>query len=257
MGPKQDGMNGGTTALGEERSDEIRRDIEHTRSQMDRTLDELDERLQPRNLLNDVLDWFQSSAKSGSGQAAESLQSMGKSLVRQMRDNPVPTLLIGAGLAYLVFSNDEDEDHGRPLRRHTDINPEAMEGSYSGSFVDARTGEPYEAAFAATEEEVYCELDEPENEETSSGMAAKAGALGARAKDIGRGASERARSAASSAQDALSRAAGGVRHAASSAGRSAGRGSQQLSHGVRAGGARVGESLRSGSARQALSPFGI
>ncbi len=268
MGPKQDGMNGGTTVLGEERSDEIRRDIEHTRNQMDRTLDKLDERLQPRNLLNDVLDWFQSSARSGSGQAAESLQSMGKTLVRQMRDNPVPTLLIGAGLAYLVFSNADDEDQSRPIRRHTEIDPDALEGTYSGSFVDARTGEPYDPEFLAAAEGHfegdYDESEAAESEGLSSRLAGKASELSARAKEAGRDIGERAQATAASAQDTLSRAAesvsevgrqaahgvgrmaDGARRAASSAGHSARRGSRQLSHSLRSGSARLGHSARSG-----------
>lgn len=268
MGPKQDGMNGGTTVLGEERSDEIRRDIEHTRNQMDRTLDKLDERLQPRNLLNDVLDWFQSSARSGSGQAAESLQSMGKTLVRQMRDNPVPTLLIGAGLAYLVFSNADDEDQSRPIRRHTEIDPDALEGTYSGSFVDARTGEPYDPEFLAAAESHYegdyDESEAAESEGLSSRLAGKASELSARAKEAGRDIGERAQATAASAQDTLSRAAesvsevgrqaahgvgrmaDGARRAASSAGHSARRGSRQFSHSLRSGSARLGHSARSG-----------
>ena len=41
-------------------SDEIRRDIDRTRHEMDHTLEELETRLHPRHLLDDVLDLFRS-----------------------------------------------------------------------------------------------------------------------------------------------------------------------------------------------------
>ena len=41
-------------------SEDIMAGIEHTRAQMDETLDRLSERLQPRHLLDDLLDYWHS-----------------------------------------------------------------------------------------------------------------------------------------------------------------------------------------------------
>jgi hypothetical protein len=100
-------------------TDEIRADIENTRERMDGTLDELSERLKPRHLLDEVLDYFQSRRERGepdgervkeaASHAKHAAADAGRTVIRQIKQHPVPAMLIGAGLAWLLFESDDDE----------------------------------------------------------------------------------------------------------------------------------------------------
>lgn len=94
-------------------TDQIRRDIRHTRGEMDETLDELGERLHPRRLLDELLDLL--SPKDGTGSSAaetvsRSLKRGGKSVSKYARENPIPTLLMTAGVAWAIYDAARDDD---------------------------------------------------------------------------------------------------------------------------------------------------
>lgn len=86
-------------------SREIKAEIEQTRSEMDRTVDELTEQLRPRHILDSVLDRF----KSGDGgnylrsSARTAAVSTGKWLVHEIGRHPLPAALIGAGVTWLIM----------------------------------------------------------------------------------------------------------------------------------------------------------
>jgi hypothetical protein len=91
---------------------------------MDQTLDRLADRLQPRHLLNDLLDFWKSrrhSRPDGPHFAQvlqDNAQRAGATLAGQIRDNPVPALLITTGIAWLIFSPGRERDsHGRTSRQ--------------------------------------------------------------------------------------------------------------------------------------------
>ena len=71
--------------------EEIERRIEETRQQMSQTLEALQERLAPGDLMEEAWKYVR-----GSG------ADVGKGLIETVRENPVPTLLIGIGLSWLV-----------------------------------------------------------------------------------------------------------------------------------------------------------
>src|SRR5690606_1868919 len=87
--------------------DQIQTDIDRTRGEIDETLDALSERLHPRHLLDDVFDLFRS--KGGGHDYGRTARSIGRQAARQIKDHPVPALLIGAGLAWMFFEEDEEE----------------------------------------------------------------------------------------------------------------------------------------------------
>lgn len=105
--------------------EEIKAGIRETRSQMDTTLDELTERLRPRHLLDDLLDYFQSRRERGAhdgervkraaSQMTEHVKDAaadtGRTVARQIRRHPMPSLLIGAGLAWLLMESAEEEGY--------------------------------------------------------------------------------------------------------------------------------------------------
>ncbi len=118
---------------------DIEYDIERTRGEMDETLDELSQRLSPRHLLDEVYGFVRSNASGAMSKEdlANYATRATKLAAREIKNHPIPSLLIGAGLAWLLFESEED-DTPDYHSQWADI-PE-----YSGSFVDARTGEPYD-----------------------------------------------------------------------------------------------------------------
>lgn len=78
-------------------SAEIQSEIRETRGRMDATLDELGNRLTARSLFTSALDWWD-SGNQGSTAARNAL----KTVYHQAREHPMPALLIGGGLAWLV-----------------------------------------------------------------------------------------------------------------------------------------------------------
>ncbi len=115
----------------------IQHDIERTRSEMDETINALSERLNPRRLLDEAYDYFRNSTTVSRGDLSQGAKSTMKFAAREVREHPIPALLIGAGVLYALFV-EEDEKERDFHSQWADI-PE-----YSGSFVDARTGEPYD-----------------------------------------------------------------------------------------------------------------
>ena len=133
MGTNQSSMNpthrtppSSANPLEKDSSSRISDEIEDTRSRMDETLDELGERLSPRRIIDDVVDYFTGPSKNTGAsigvavnRLSDSAGEFGRNLSRTVRDNPVPTALIGAGLAWLAFGlgqNDSDKVD-RPRRR--------------------------------------------------------------------------------------------------------------------------------------------
>jgi hypothetical protein len=90
-------------------SNEIEADIRQTRSRMDTTLDELGERLSARYILNTALDWWECRTTAARSQGVVGAKAAGKVLSRQIKEHPMPSVLIGAGIAWLLFKNDEPE----------------------------------------------------------------------------------------------------------------------------------------------------
>jgi hypothetical protein len=98
-----------------ENSDAIRSNIAQTREKMDQTLDELGQRMTPRHLLDDLLDFLRTrspdretiKARAGAaaGRAGDALSHVTSAVADAVRQHPVPTLLIGAGIAWAIYEN--------------------------------------------------------------------------------------------------------------------------------------------------------
>lgn len=127
-----------TDGNGHRNSRDIEHDIERTRGEMDSTLDQLTERLRPQHLMDEAYAYFRASAGENFSkeELAQRAKEIGSAAVCQIRRHPVPSALIGAGLLWMLFESREEE---RDMHAQWADIPE-----YSGSFVDARTGEPYD-----------------------------------------------------------------------------------------------------------------
>ena len=76
-------------------SEQLEREAEETRAQLAGTLDELRFRLTPGQVVDQVGDYVRD------GPAAEFLRN----LAREIRENPIPVLLIAAGIGWLVIAS--------------------------------------------------------------------------------------------------------------------------------------------------------
>jgi ElaB/YqjD/DUF883 family membrane-anchored ribosome-binding protein len=94
----------------------IRSGINVTRQRMDDTMDALGERLEPRHLLDEILGFFRRSSHDGESRLAHMRETLTDScntavhtVTDTVRKNPVPALLVGAGLAWLIYESRRDK----------------------------------------------------------------------------------------------------------------------------------------------------
>jgi hypothetical protein len=85
-------------------TDQIERDLAQTRARMDRRLDELGDRLQPNQLVNDAL------AHVTGGDGADFTQT----LITKAKANPLPAALTAVGIAWLMASSRKEQAHATP-----------------------------------------------------------------------------------------------------------------------------------------------
>lgn len=110
-----------STGPGDQSPKEIEREVDRERQKISGTVDELQERFSPKNLASDAMSLF-----------SEHGGDFGRSLGRTVRDNPVPLILTGIGLAWLMagsgdqgrssrreFGHDDGLDYGRDRYRQT------------------------------------------------------------------------------------------------------------------------------------------
>ncbi len=95
-------------------AEEIEREVERTRSHMDRTVDELSERMSPGQLLDEVVRGMR-----GSGRFSD--------MSRQIREQPLPLALfgvglvwVGAGLVWLAVNSEKRRREEIPYREYRD-----------------------------------------------------------------------------------------------------------------------------------------
>src|SRR5436305_1122918 len=91
-------------------TDALRSDIDVTRRRMDDTMDQIGDRLQPRHLLDEILGMFRGDGgQDGPNRAQElgkklsrSAGSVANTVVESIKENPMPALVIGAGIAWMI-----------------------------------------------------------------------------------------------------------------------------------------------------------
>src|SRR6476646_6063787 len=79
----------------ERTSEQLEQEADHTRVQLTRTLEELRSRITPGLVVDQVVDYARE------GPAAEFFRNLG----REVRENPLPLVLIGIGIAWLMVAS--------------------------------------------------------------------------------------------------------------------------------------------------------
>lgn len=98
---------GARNTAGDEDTAEIRSNIEDTRSRMGSTIDAIQEKLSPRNLVDQAKEAARDAtigrAQEMAGNVADMAKEGGSTLMDTIRANPIPVALTAVGLGWLVF----------------------------------------------------------------------------------------------------------------------------------------------------------
>lgn len=161
---------GSAGAAPDARTRQIRADIEHTRSEMSETVNAIQDRLRPSNLAADAAESVKNSVRQVAGEQAKAVADTARDLVdsepvQYVRANPIPTAMVGvglAGLAWLAFGGREARSGGyrgagRTTRDWRRLGPSdeadrfyrsgAGRANYGAPGVDARSASFGEAGF--------------------------------------------------------------------------------------------------------------
>jgi len=118
---------------------------------MDHTIDALGQRMQGRHLVDEALHLMRKQTENGNmtrlkNQLKRSADSAVHSVVDTVKANPIPAALVGAGIAWYVYSQTHDDarshyyEDGDPIRGYSDEpyrgHPESRGGSDVGQYVD-------------------------------------------------------------------------------------------------------------------------
>jgi hypothetical protein len=134
------------TDADEQRARELRSDIEQTRDDMSETVDAIQDRLRPSNVMAQAKAATADKAREMASSAADTAEewweaSGGQSLVDRIRSHPVPAAMAGAGLLWLAFSNGR---HREPYRYRTYRAVERPSRPGLRSFEEMRNAPAYE-----------------------------------------------------------------------------------------------------------------
>lgn len=182
-------------------SEEVRRDIEDTRSQMDETVDALADRLSPGHLIDEAWVRLRGQGEEGLGQV--------------VKEHPIPVALVGVGLGWLAVeqATESKQERRDVLRAHepADVHDRAL-GAEASSY------DPYQTYDA----DRYEPMDE--EDESGRGVTDRVGEAATSVK-------EGIASAAESVRDRASDAVEGAREKARRAKERGGRGAYDESMG--------------------------
>jgi hypothetical protein len=84
----------GSSSSDDRSPDEIERDIRHTRDEVSSTLDAIQSKLTPGQMMDQALNYMRSSLPA----------DFGRNLNESVRNNPIPVALVGIGLAWMMMS---------------------------------------------------------------------------------------------------------------------------------------------------------
>ena len=199
--------------------EEIERDIQQTRSHMGSTLDELQHRMSPGQMMDQVMNYFRGSS---SGDGSSSTQQMMSSVSETVKQNPMPLFLIGAGLAWMMMNNNNSGSSrtstaSYPVGGRVQTPYDPVDSSYAQAPLVDEYGVPIDPGYD------YGDYDSsPSMKDRAAGAAAgaKAGmhSAGAKASDAahrtGEGVSNAAHRVGSGASNAAHRVGSGASNAA-------------------------------------------
>jgi ElaB/YqjD/DUF883 family membrane-anchored ribosome-binding protein len=158
------------------RTGEIESDIERARAEVSSTIDAIQSKLTPGQMMDQALQYLRNS---GTGE-------FGSNLGRTVKENPVPVALIGVGVAWLMMGGGQ-RTHATPAWRDVDARIPTLHRDLGTSGGLYGEGEDTGAVYPASG------LEDEGHEGALSRAASAAGDLGQRVKESATGVAERAR----------------------------------------------------------------
>lgn len=149
----------GITAVpsGNRQIDRIREEIRKTREETIQTINELEKRLSPSHFLARVREktWQATSGRTDAmaQDTSEISKRWGAALYDTIKSNPIPTMLVGGGLAWLIasgISREEETSETGFVERRKKIGTDET-GTYGLGFIDRRRSAASDAAGRAGE----------------------------------------------------------------------------------------------------------
>ena len=178
-------------------SEAIRSEIDSTRGRMDETIDELGDRFRGRHLIDEVVGFFRRSDSDDEvGEWREKISRSANAVADSVKAHPVPLLMIGAGIAWLVYEN---RSSARRSNWDESRGFDAMSEDYAPSDYEGYTGAQSEGTYATGES-----TEDFEGAEGTSGMAKakeKLSAAGSRVREKMSDLTERGREQLGSARE--------------------------------------------------------
>lgn len=109
------------------RTREIESEIAHTRAEMSETIEALQDKLRPSNLVFDATEKMKTATTEKVKSMADTASETAQDLARETRDrvydvvegakqNPMPALMIGAGVAWLLMDRSRNKGNGHDRR---------------------------------------------------------------------------------------------------------------------------------------------
>lgn len=184
------------------RPEEIESDIERTRADVSSTIDAIQNKLTPGQLMDQAFGYARTSLPA----------DFGANLGNAVRDNPVPVALIGIGLAWLAVSGRNADGRARQRRQKAEIQRESH-------FYASDTERAYEDAYGmeaaaggrSSESEDAMHRAASKASETGRNLKDKASDLGHRISDKASALTGRAREMAGGAREKVSEGTGSTR----------------------------------------------
>ena len=109
------------------RTREIQSEIAHTRAEMSETIEAIQEKLRPGNLVSDATERVKAATSEKVKNMADTASETAQDMMRETRDraydvvegakqNPIPALMIGAGVAWLLMERSRNKGNGYTRR---------------------------------------------------------------------------------------------------------------------------------------------
>jgi ElaB/YqjD/DUF883 family membrane-anchored ribosome-binding protein len=170
--------------------EEIESDIERTRADFSSTIEALQHKLTPSQMMDQAVDYALSTTPG----------AFSANLVNSVRDNPVPVALIGVGIAWLMAAGRQSGGHAQRSRyptgtRRTTFYPGA-DAAYDGDYYSEPRG-------AGSSGDGMLQRAASKTRETAHDLRDKASEVGQRLSDTASGLTERAQQASSTARSRL------------------------------------------------------
>jgi hypothetical protein len=127
----------------------LKESIESSREKMERTVDALSEKLDPRRLVDGISDW---AGHASVEDALESARKSARQVACHVRNHPVPYTLAGAGMAWLAVELVRKHGENSPpewRRRSIAAKEAAVEGLHQAGESASRAAAEGRAALAA------------------------------------------------------------------------------------------------------------